>query len=857
MHRALFVALVVTLVAHAGPPLWASGFLRGATVVALSGLPGDVESEQAYADQLARLTQVTTAAGATLVQVEPASRERFLALGREVAAKSGPLVVFVWGHGGFQGTRPVFHVRGPRIEPADFADFATASGDRASFWVLYFRGSGAFARALAGKGRQILSSDDEKAFQSDPIGLHAMLDGLRHDPALPFLDLAALVGRATARWYDEQQLARTEEPTLWTDALPVHLATTHDAGAPQPGGHPGGHSRDPQATPVQADWAGVERVAPERFPGAKAVVLRRQDRYVIGESPALAQDTDEFIQVLDAEGESLADFDLSFWPPEERLSVLDCEVLHPDGTLVRLGPDDIHDAPGSGGTPEYPVAPRRAFSLPGVGPGAVFRVHTRREWRRFPLPHVVLEIPLAGELPILSASIDVQVDADRPLHYAVSGGGAPLAEPDLSRSALGRRFSWRIGETAAVPNEVLAPPNREPRLLVSTFPDWASFADWYGRLIRLADQVTPEIEAQAAALVRGKSSEREKVLALYDYVTSLRYVAVPLGVNSHRPHAAANVLRNRYGDCKDKANLFNTLLKTQGIPAHLVLVPRFGEAHAETPGLGFNHAISRVRVDGEWLFADTTDPFVRFGLLPPGDSGRNALVVDGESIGLVRLPDPRPEEHGLVLRGSVGADGQSRLELSARGFADYALRLLARQTAAEATHPILTEAYSPTTGLFAVERQSATAVSSLDRGFEWRAEGFFSALTAEAGGPRRLVRAPFWLPAEWASSLHARKTPLYLNQGYPLALEQRLELTLPPGAAQVALPSSAGSDEPPLRYHVEWSRSGGEQVVAFLRLTVMRGELTSEESTAFTRQLRQLLVILAQGALYEAPAPSR
>jgi transglutaminase-like putative cysteine protease len=67
-------------------------------------------------------------------------------------------------------------------------------------------------------------------------------------------------------------------------------------------------------------------------------------------------------------------------------------------------------------------------------------------------------------------------------------------------------------------------------------------------------------------------------------VTGLRYVAVPLGVNSHRPHAAANVLKNGFGDCKDKANLLNALLRAQGIAADLVLVPRFAQAYPEAPG---------------------------------------------------------------------------------------------------------------------------------------------------------------------------------------------------------------------------------------------------------------------------------
>ena len=107
-------------------------------------------------------------------------------------------------------------------------------------------------------------------------------------------------------------------------------------------------------------------------------------------------------------------------------------------------------------------------------------------------------------------------------------------------------------------------------------------------------------------------------------MAGLRYVTVPLGVNSVRPHAAAQVLKNQFGDCKDKANLFNTLLRALGLEACLVLVPRFSQAHEAVPGLAFNHAISRVRLGGETLWLDTTDDVCRFGMLPPGEAGRKS-----------------------------------------------------------------------------------------------------------------------------------------------------------------------------------------------------------------------------------------
>jgi transglutaminase-like putative cysteine protease len=580
--------------------------------------------------------------------------------------------------------------------------------------------------------------------------------------------------------------------------------------------------------------------------------------YTLGESPALVEEVDQFVQVLTEEGKARGDVQVSYAPPDERLVFLDCEVRRPDGSFARLDPEQMQAASAPSAPPGHPARGQHAFSLPGITPGAILRVHYRREWRRFPLPHVFLDVPLAADVPTLDARVDVRTGLATPLHHAMRE--APAMAPEVRETPFARIHSWRLGRVQPVAAEALAPPGRGPRLLVSTFPDWGSFAEWYRRLILLADQVTPEIEAAAAEVVRGKAGEREKVKALYEFVTRLRYVAVPLGVNSHRPHAAANVLRNRYGDCKDKANLFNTLLKTQGIAAHLVLVPRFDEVQEAVPGLGFNHAISRVRVDGEWLWADTTDEFARFGLLPPGDPGRRVLVIDGREARLTTLPRPRPAEHGLRLRARVPhpAHAASTLEVHARGFSDYALRQVARLSAGQGTtSPLLAGELRPWAGSFALHAQRHTAVAALDEDFTWRGEGTWSGLSSDAADGRTALRAPFWLPEEWAAALHARRTPLFLNQGYPLELEERLHLELPRGARVLALPPPAAAAEPPLAWRVEWSAPPEGGLLAELRAELAEGELGGAQTRAFQEQLRALADALAQAAIYAAGGSTR
>src|SRR5205085_4985858 len=86
------------------------------------------------------LSDSTEPAGSATVL--KADRTNFLSLGPMLTGRTNPLVVMAWGHGGKQGNTPVFHVKGPRLTPADFKAVADHAGTRQSKWILLFRGSG-------------------------------------------------------------------------------------------------------------------------------------------------------------------------------------------------------------------------------------------------------------------------------------------------------------------------------------------------------------------------------------------------------------------------------------------------------------------------------------------------------------------------------------------------------------------------------------------------------------------------------------------------------------------------------------------------------------------------------------------
>jgi len=865
-------------------PASAERFLpEQATIILLAGIPGDSDSEIAYRDQLqAWLGLAATSHASHIIvltdnpdtaslsskpqlEVLKGDRSHFLSLGKSLAGATNPIVIIAWGHGGRQGATAVLHVRGPRLTPDDFVQVADRIPPATlSHWVLWFRGSGAFANQLAEGRRQVLASEGPTMFSSDPIGMQLLLKIAGAAPEASLEQVAESLGRATGVWYAERKLARTEDPTLWLPQQQPRLLVSTDSEDSL--AHRGdvktpGRSRDDLKNQAEADaqtrelpaaWKEITRVKAEKFPEADALILRQRLSCTLGTRPAIVTDQEQFIQILTPEGKQYGDFDVSYSPPGEEVEFLDCEVLRPDGQLLRLDPDSIAEA-GEPSVGEYQIGRRKFFSLPSVVPGAVLHVRYRSQWKDFPLPHLSLELPLNQELAALDSRLEVSVPKEAAFHFGFEEVSAP--DPVLRQTGYSSIFSWQLTNLRAQPLDVLTSPHRQARLLLSTFPDWASFSQWYERITRLTAEVTPEIDAKAKELMRGAHTEREKVLAVYNYVSGLRYVAIPLGINTVRPHAAANVLQNQFGDCKDKANLFNALLQAAHIEAHLVLVPRFGQAYDAIPGLAFNHAISQVRLGSELFWVDTTDEVCRFGLLPPGDPERKVLVIDGHTGSLTPLPAATPNQHRLQIHGqlSCGASPEAcqvSLGAAATGYPDYLLRTTARKAKeSRRSVPLLAAKFRPVTGSFAVEQQSATAVSALDEDFAWQAKGTWFGLLASVEGKTNL-HCPFWVPKEWDLALNSRHNPLFLNEGYPLILDEDFDFMLPAQQSKAVVPQTRSNEADPLRWRVEWARIGGDKLVATLHAQLSHGELSEHETGAAQQQLRALFSALGSDASF-------
>ena len=184
-----------------------------------------------------------------------------------------------------------------------------------------------------------------------------------------------------------------------------------------------------------------------------------------------------------------------------------------------------------------------------------------------------------------------------------------------------------------------------PSVQLTTFESWQQLGDWYAGLEKDRRQPNDAIKAKAAELVQGKTTDMDKVKALYDFVSrDFRYVSLSFGLGRYQPHAASEVLANGYGDCKDKNTLLAALLAAQGFESTSVLI---GSQHKLDPDIPspsqFDHVITRVPVDGQEIWLDSTNGVAPFRMLAFPLRDKQALAMPpGGTPELVRTPANLP-----------------------------------------------------------------------------------------------------------------------------------------------------------------------------------------------------------------------
>jgi len=297
------------------------------------------------------------------------------------------------------------------------------------------------------------------------------------------------------------------------------------------------------------------------------------------------------------------------------------------------------------------------FQLPGVEPGSIVAYevdHRKRKnllqdlWdfqETFPVRHAryVLELPDNW-------------------NYQAHWRNHPETVPTVIG---GHRWSWQVDDLPEIRSERAMPGWRvlAGQLGLTFVPSpsspqtWNDVGRWYAQLAEGRTALSPELRNKASELASAGTPPLDAARAFAGFVQrEIRYVAVEIGIGGYQPHSAAEVLANRYGDCKDKVTVLKALLRSAGIESYYVLVhSERGFVDGGFPSLlNFNHVVIAIRLPaetrfdksyairdfegGKMLFFDPTSEFDAFGSLPDELQGNPGLLVTAAGGELIELP---------------------------------------------------------------------------------------------------------------------------------------------------------------------------------------------------------------------------
>jgi hypothetical protein len=674
------------------------------------GLAGSSENEEDFQNLAAATQKLLIARGfpadGIVVMTDHATRDTILQALKpapgDTAADEFWLVLY--GHSGTSmGGVPAFQVSGPRLTADDLKTALDAIPDK-EFVMIGTSNSGQFLPLLQSPRRMVVSATAGEGQSDQPRYPDKWVDAFTENPKASFAWIAARASALVDQEYTNDGLAQTESAEMADPVSGTILEPPfgQNLAAPAPAMTPVVAQDDenlPRASDIDikpthqgSEWVHsaptdetrrilAEAKAAPNPDDSAAVIMEQRLKFTVEED----RTTDEVVyhRVYVAHEEAVEDWancELPQDPPEATSRLQIARVIKPDGSSVAFDPAKLdHGAPNTTGD----TAGSAMVYLPDVHAGSVVELgYQTRELLDATLPHVSEALPVQRNVPVLKTEIEVRVPASQPYHVVLKN--AP-DQPALSQED-GRAVSkWSLGPLAAAdPLPGDAPAQQWMVWLgISSLPSWDEFAAWYGRISNGSDIIDDSVRKTAADLSEGAPTRMEKIRRAFEYVSALRYIAIELGVQGFRPRTPAEVLANRYGDCKDKANLLVALLRCMDVDARFVLIDRGGQTDVSFPSWQFNHAICFVgKQPGAGqptdLWLDSTDSITPFGYIAPGDYGRQAFVFFKDGAAFRQVAGTGADISAIHDEWDLTQDAKGAWSGSFKrttdGLADYAMR---------------------------------------------------------------------------------------------------------------------------------------------------------------------------------------
>jgi len=354
----------------------------------------------------------------------------------------------------------------------------------------------------------------------------------------------------------------------------------------------------------------------------------------------------------------------------DKINDLNARTIKPDGTIILLKSDDFHTITGSdNGEVFYSDEKKIKFTFPAIEKNSIIEYNYTIEEE---YPFVMDVWNVQGAIPKLENIYKLTVPTLLVTPKDKGGAGWNwrfksynfiVDNPDFAQNLnpsggsldASLSFTWVKKNVPAFDPDPMMPPYDEYLQYVKFAPSqwlgWNDISDWYyNKLYKPQMIITDKITSKAKELTKNCSDETEKIEKLFDYIQSVRYVAIELGKGGLTPTLPDKVLERNYGDCKDKSTLLVSLLNALNINVKpvLVLTSDDGRLDPAFPSWNFNHMIVKaVTKDGKTYWMDPTVDHCRLGELPYTCQNIGVLVLNDDGTSQVEVTPPTTSDDNV------------------------------------------------------------------------------------------------------------------------------------------------------------------------------------------------------------------
>lgn len=389
---------------------------------------------------------------------------------------------------------------------------------------------------------------------------------------------------------------------------------------------------------------------------------------------------------------------ISYSSSQETIKILEAYVIQPNGIRVNVPDKAIFDKSEEidDGAASFSDTRYKLIIYPNVQVGSQLHYKTKRTVHTTEFSgHFFYSEGSPPQFRIKYAEINLIASKKLPLKFDIEGmQGGQL--PDFNGQNR-YRYTFKQDHALALETGMVHVLDFIPHFYVSSFTDQVAFGKAYQTSALPMTKVTPAIHKVADEVTRNLTDKPSQIKALYYWVAkNIRYVSIALGNGGVVPHSADEILKNRYGDCKDHVALLEALLRAKGIESSPALI-NLGQAYKLPKAAVFrplNHVITYIpSLD---LYLDSTAQFTPFGTLPTAAMDKPVILTALNKLG--HTPFGKSTDHTIINKAKLvvleNGDIKGTSEISAIGWYENDLRSDRFNELNEADHKIITRRLS-------------------------------------------------------------------------------------------------------------------------------------------------------------------